>query len=101
MKGWNYLVAPVSIVALGLGLMAAAIFTVPIDVRFQLMGQIGLGVAVMGMLWLVVRGVRLCQWHVTHDGGCQKCGGIVSQAMQGPYGIYRHCYMCGINQKAE
>lgn len=52
-----------------------------------------------GTLWLLWRGWIEWRWERgEYEGGCDHCGGPVSH-LDGRYGTYSKCKMCGATQK--
>jgi hypothetical protein len=59
----------------------------------------GAGVLTMvGALWLGYRGWLEWRWERGSVGGCRKCGGSM-QRLNGRYGPYSKCLMCGVKRK--
>jgi hypothetical protein len=79
----------------GQGATGVGVLAIPIK-RFVFAGA---GVLTMvGALWLGYRGWLEWRWERGSDGGCRKCGGSM-QHLDGRYGTYSKCLMCGAKRK--
>jgi len=84
---------------------AASSFQGPYQPIGDLFFQIGEGVAFVGLgvgcLWMAYRGYMLYRWQAGHmDGDCLNCGGVMMH-LDGRYGPYRKCYMCGVKREGH